>query len=415
MTTTVLACIAVTIVVSANMSIIPKSQYAWPTRAPEQASAMKQPAEETEDRCEKGKKSNRKVIDFQEPLFTTVHKKKEVDFETIRKRVFRRGNPEREDTKQLANILNHLNSAKPKIKVHEFVNLVSKFTCDNGQTMRQVMEDDLVSFRKMVTKVYENMTEDVSDVLVNEQIQTVQFYQDRYDMFNDKMMWMISEIFQMIPDFDFEKYAKDKKEFLEVVCPTPELVQRDNEDVQKRQEVFHRLQWLKTEEKRLAEENSRLEERLEELKKQHKKETMLISMKSEIMEQKMRDLENEELKKQEHLRELASILDENIVRTETFFRVEEDEGNRLTKPSEEKNRCSDNKADLDWSSLTARNIEERAVRKMVKYRSKFTDEKKSMRRRQRQLDKNTRLLGPPSPKDDSGLFSLGCMEEKIVQ
>lgn len=90
--------------------------------------------------------------------------------------------------------------------------------------MRKVMEDDLTAFRKMVTKVYENMTQDVSDVLVNEQIQTTNFYQERYDMFNNKMLWMISEIFQMVPDFDFEKYAKDKEEFLNYVCPIPALV-----------------------------------------------------------------------------------------------------------------------------------------------------------------------------------------------
>lgn len=90
--------------------------------------------------------------------------------------------------------------------------------------MRKVMEDDLTAFRKMVTKVYENMTQDVSDVLVNEQIQTTNFYQERYDMFNNKMLWMISEIFQMVPDFDFEKYGKDKDDFLNNICPIPALV-----------------------------------------------------------------------------------------------------------------------------------------------------------------------------------------------
>lgn len=93
-----------------------------------------------------------------------------------------------------------------------------------GEAMRTVMEEDLASFRKLVTKVYENMTQDVSDVLVNEQIQTANFYQERYDMFNNKMLWMISEIFQMIPEFDFEKYAQDKDDFLKYVCPIPALV-----------------------------------------------------------------------------------------------------------------------------------------------------------------------------------------------
>ncbi|XP_066140228.1 forkhead-associated domain-containing protein 1-like isoform X3 [Euwallacea fornicatus] len=324
------------------------------------------------------------------PLARQARRKvSKADFETVRKRVFRRGNPEGEDTRQIAYILNHLNSAKPKITVHEFVNLMSKFTCDNGQTMRKVLEDDLAAFRKIVTKVYENMTEDVSDVLVNEQIQTFQFYQDRRDMFNEKTTRMIREIFQLIPDFDFEKYAKDKGDFLKLVCPAPELVkvQSDYEDVQKRQEVFHRLQWLKTEEKRLAEENSRLEERLEELKRQNKKETALASIKTSIMQRKIRDLEDEELQRQEHLRELTDILDESIVRTEAFFRLKEDGDNGLAKPSEGKKRRSGNKADLDWSYLTAKIVQERDLRKMIEHENTFVDQKRSARSRQRRLNK----------------------------
>ncbi|XP_066140227.1 trichohyalin-like isoform X2 [Euwallacea fornicatus] len=370
------------------MSKISKPPCACSTQVSEQTSAMKQTAEETaQNRHEKGKKPDKRVIDFQVPPLSTAGKKKEADFETVRKRVFRRGNPEGEDTRQIAYILNHLNSAKPKITVHEFVNLMSKFTCDNGQTMRKVLEDDLAAFRKIVTKVYENMTEDVSDVLVNEQIQTFQFYQDRRDMFNEKTTRMIREIFQLIPDFDFEKYAKDKGDFLKLVCPAPELVQSDYEDVQKRQEVFHRLQWLKTEEKRLAEENSRLEERLEELKRQNKKETALASIKTSIMQRKIRDLEDEELQRQEHLRELTDILDESIVRTEAFFRLKEDGDNGLAKPSEGKKRRSGNKADLDWSYLTAKIVQERDLRKMIEHENTFVDQKRSARSRQRRLNK----------------------------
>lgn len=168
----------------------------------------------------------------------------ELDFDLIRKKVMRRGNPEGEDKKQLAAILKHLKESKAKIRVQEFVNLVAKFTADNGklgltskflktltkrlsgEIMRKVMEDDLVSFRKLVTKVYETMTQDVSDVLVNEQIQATNFYQERYDMFNNKMLWMISEVFQMIPEFDFEKYEKDKTNFLNYICPIPALVKK---------------------------------------------------------------------------------------------------------------------------------------------------------------------------------------------
>lgn len=78
-------------------------------------------------------------------------------------------------------------------------------------------------------------------------------------------------------------------------------IQRDADDIdlQKRQEAFHRLQWLKIEENRLAEENRRLESRLDDLKNQHKRETTQSTMKTAIMEQKLHELEDEEIEKQE--------------------------------------------------------------------------------------------------------------------
>lgn len=46
--------------------------------------------------------------------------------------MIRRGNPEGEDKKAIKSVLKHLQTSKTKIRVHEFVNLVSKFTADNG-------------------------------------------------------------------------------------------------------------------------------------------------------------------------------------------------------------------------------------------------------------------------------------------
>lgn len=139
-------------------------------------------------------------------------------------------------------------------------------------------------------------------------------------------------------------------------------IQRDADDIdlQKRQEAFHRLQWLKIEEKRLAEENRRLESRLEDLKNQHKRETTQATMKTVIMEQKMHELEDEEIEKQEQytnifltlynsfiawvvcrLNELEGLLGKNIVRTEAYIRLEEDEASRVAKPlpREKKKTC----------------------------------------------------------------------------
>lgn len=56
---------------------------------------------------------------------------------------------------------------------------------------------------------------------------------------------------------------------------------------------------MKIEEDRLAEENRRLEKRLEELKKQHKRETTQATLKSKIMEERIHHLVDQEQEKQE--------------------------------------------------------------------------------------------------------------------
>ncbi|KAH1016033.1 uncharacterized protein LOC109537860 [Dendroctonus ponderosae] len=405
-----------------------RSQLRQPQAGPSRAGSVSQqplnkPPEKAkqDDRNKDPKKAtDKKTIEFSLPALSIVGKKKELDFELIRKKIMRRGNPEGEDKKQLAAILKHLKESKTKIRVQEFVNLVAKFTADNGEIMRKVMEDDLISFRKLVTKVYETMTQDVSDVLVNEQIQATNFYQERNNMFNSKMMWMISEIFQMIPEFDFEKFEKDKTEFLNYICPIPALIERNAEDVelQRRQEAFHRLQWLRIEEERLAEENRRLDARLDYLKNQLDRDNTHASMKSKLIEQRMHDLEDEEQEKQEKLNELEGVLGKNIVRTEAYIRLEEDEAIRMTKPSvkeDTKKTTTRHKESDGWSSRTAAGIEEQAAKRLVDAGRAVTDEKRRMRRREREPDRETTLFGETRDKDYPEMRTMRRLDEKTVQ
>ncbi|KAF7280747.1 uncharacterized protein LOC143206787 [Rhynchophorus ferrugineus] len=331
-----------------------------------------------------GSKSGKKDVGFELPALSIIGKKKDIKFEDIRKKVIRRNNPEGEDKKQLVNIIKYINQSKPKLKVQEYINLVSKYTSDNGEVLRKVMEDDLTSFRKVVTKVYETMTQDVSDVLVNEQIQTMNFYNERYDVYYEKTLWMISEIYQMIPEFDFERYARDKDQYLNYVSPIPILIKRDADDVdaQKRQEAFHRLQWLKIEGERLAEENKRLQERLNELRQQQANTQTKAELKSHIMEEKMIDLENQEAEKQERLNELQGNLGKAIVRSEAYIRLEGDEPSKGPKAKIEVkiDRKMHHKKKVEWSTDTAIRMEKEAAIRSVKAETAKADERKRERR-----------------------------------
>lgn len=85
------------------------------------------------------------------------------------------------------------------------------------------MADDLATFRKIAKRVYDTLTQDVSDVLANEQIHLTEFYAERYNIFMDKMMRGIDDIYRYVPNFDFEKYYTDK-DYINLLFPLPKDV-----------------------------------------------------------------------------------------------------------------------------------------------------------------------------------------------
>lgn len=86
------------------------------------------------------------------------------------------------------------------------------------------MTEDLAGFRKLARKVYETMAQDVGDVLANEHIQLNQFYQERIQIYNDKMSGEIDEIFEMNPTFDFDKYEEYGESYLKQLFPLAQKV-----------------------------------------------------------------------------------------------------------------------------------------------------------------------------------------------
>lgn len=166
-----------------------------------------------------------------------------------------------------------------------------------GDCLRKVMADELTSFRKLATKVYETMTQDVSDVLTNEHTELTEFYREKSEHFSNKMTRCIDEIFDLCPNFDFEKYySEQQEEYIESLFPVPEDVDVDPEELEmlKRQEMYHRLQWLRSEGERLAEENKRLQKRLAELKRQQKEGLRAVTEASHQAEERKRQLEQAE-------------------------------------------------------------------------------------------------------------------------
>lgn len=176
------------------------------TRVPQPAAAAAAQPKPPKEPAKPPPPSTTKKLEFTLPAFSVpAPKKKEgVNWEKLRKQSIRRQAPEGENLPELKRVIKDLKGQK--LNVTEFVNLVAPYTADNGQCLREIIEEEMKSFRTLAKKVYETMTKDVSDVLANEQMQLREYYDNRCALLNDRMMSFLDEIFCMVPDFDFEKF-----------------------------------------------------------------------------------------------------------------------------------------------------------------------------------------------------------------
>ncbi|VEN44769.1 unnamed protein product, partial [Callosobruchus maculatus] len=246
-----------------------------------------------------------------------------VNWDQIKRNMARRQSPEGEDMRSIKKILREIGNKK--ISVHEFINLISAYTADNGALLRLVLAEDVDAFQKLARKVYETMTQDVSDVLVNEQLHMMDFYQEKRDVYLNKMMAAINEIYDMAPEFDFERYLREKEQYLHRILPFPVVGEvRDEEglEMMRRQQAYHRLQWLRSEGERMNEENKRLMTRLDQLKEQQRAEQQKLTEMAERAEARRQQLTLEELAKKEELEQLNQTMEKSFVETEAEIKKE---------------------------------------------------------------------------------------------
>lgn len=87
------------------------------------------------------------------------------------------------------------------------------------------MADELGTFRKLALRVYETMTQDVSDVLTNEHAELLEYYREKIEYFSNKTAQCIFELYEICPDFNFDHYYSDDRErYLHSLFPIPEEV-----------------------------------------------------------------------------------------------------------------------------------------------------------------------------------------------
>ncbi|XP_018561820.1 stress response protein nst1-like [Anoplophora glabripennis] len=325
-------------------------------------------------------KAKKDVVEWQLPAFSVPMKdKKAINWEKLRKETARRQSPEGEDVKEIRRILKEVKNVD--VPVHEFINMVAPYTSDNGVALRSVMAEDLESFRSLAKKVYETMTQDVSDVLVNEQLQMVQYYEEKTSQLSDKMMRAINEIYEMAPNFDFERFLRNKDDYLQELFPPPKEAQTMMSDeafeMVRRQQAYHRLQWLKSEGERMSEENKRLMRRLEELKKEQQLEQNRASERAAEAETKRQELAQEEIQMKDKLDKLNDSVEKSFIRDELRTTKEHNKAAmevakggpstgaiRKTRSGAGMKKTRQKKRP-EWASSTAADMEEDAIKTTV--------------------------------------------------
>lgn len=135
-------------------------------------------------------------------------------------KIIRRNKPKGEDINKLKQIVKSVRE-RP-VNVYELIGLVAPSTADNGKELQRILGEELSLFRSTSRKIYETMTEDISDVLVNEQIQLKEYTSDRYVLYDDKLVRNLNEILEYCPDFNFDLfYTQD--EYLDDIFPLAEV------------------------------------------------------------------------------------------------------------------------------------------------------------------------------------------------
>ncbi|XP_072397713.1 uncharacterized protein [Diabrotica undecimpunctata] len=308
-----------------------------------------------------------KGLEWTLPPFSVCPKPRTgIDWDVLQKRMIRRQAPEGEDIKGIRLILKELQGKK--IPVQDFVNLISAYTSDNGEQLRLNLSNEISLFQQLCRKVYQTMTQDISDVLINEQLLTVQFYQERHDIHIEKMMKAINEIYDMAPTFDFERYYNKKEEYLNSILPVPPptAFDKDTEVMMKRQQLYHRLQWLRNEGERMSDENNCLEQRLKKLKEQQEYEQKQAAQAAETAENKAAILAKEESKMRDTLQKLNIDIEKTIIESEAHTVKAYNEANMQPLPEDHgKTKRYIKKKRQDWLSNVAQEIDTENVRQMI--------------------------------------------------
>lgn len=79
----------------------------------------------------------------------------------------------------------------------------------------------MTKFEKLQNEVYKPLLDDTADILMNEDLQRAKKYADEEAEVNSKILDMVSEIYRMVPTFNFKEFFTNPNQYLAKTLPFP--------------------------------------------------------------------------------------------------------------------------------------------------------------------------------------------------
>ncbi|CAG2061715.1 unnamed protein product [Timema podura] len=161
------------------------------------------------------------------------------------------------------------------ITLTQMVATVSPHTYDKGEVLKKIMHEEMLHFRQLLNEVYSSKSKDIEHEMARDQIKLRERYEEWRKVMLTRLAQAKRELKKAAPNFDWKEYSSNKNYIHNLfrktdgTSTTSPGVEDQNSAKAWRQKYFHKLQCLKQHIKRLRTANERMQEQLQELRRQN--------------------------------------------------------------------------------------------------------------------------------------------------
>nr|CAD7576157.1 unnamed protein product [Timema californicum] len=172
-------------------------------------------------------------------------------------------------------IVQQVNDLGDTITLTQMIATVSPHTYDKGEVLKKIMHEEMLHFRQLLNEVYSSKSKDIEHEMARDQIKLRERYEEWRKVMLTRLAQAKRELKKAAPNFDWKEYSSDKNYIQNLfrkgdgTSTTSPGVGDENSARVWRQKYFHKLQCLKQHIKRLRTANERMQDQLQELRRQN--------------------------------------------------------------------------------------------------------------------------------------------------